>query len=291
MRGGFVPKFWRNAIANMKRVFLIGYPIAHSLSPALHNAAFRACALDWQYELLETPRDKLAEAVTRLRAADCAGANVTIPHKEAILELLDAVGEDVRKISAVNTIVKRADKLIGKNTDAYGFLQALRDAHVELHGRRVVVFGAGGAARAAAFALAGAGVASLSIFNRTALRAATLADFLQTYFPNLALNVNYAEALRSANLIVNATAVGMSPRENESPMPLGCTLPRDAIAFDLVYRPAQTKFLRDAEQAGAQVLGGLGMLVHQGASAFKLWTEHDAPVDVMFNAAREALRS
>src|SRR5574337_132599 len=149
----------------MRRVFLLGDPIAHSLSPAMHRAAFRALGLDWRYELLETPRGKLPEALARLRAEDCAGANVTIPHKEPICSLLDALGESARKIGAVNTIVRHGDRLIGENTDAAGFTQALHDASaladrrslgdgrsVDPRNARVVIFGAGGAACAVAFA-------------------------------------------------------------------------------------------------------------------------------------------
>jgi shikimate dehydrogenase len=273
----------------MKRVFLLGHPIAHSLSPAMHNTAFRALDLDWRYELLETPREKLPEVLTRLRADDCVGANVTVPHKEAIIHFLDDLGESARKIGAVNTIVKRDGKLIGENTDVYGFAQALRDARVNPRDARVVILGAGGAARAATFALGEGCAASIVILNRTAPRAAMLADTLRQHFPQLALAVNAIDALDDADIIANATSVGMSPRINESPMPYGCAFPRGAVAFDLVYRPTQTQFLRDAERAGARTIGGLGMLVHQGAAAFKLWTGHDAPAEVMFKAAQRQL--
>ncbi len=272
----------------MMRVFLLGYPLGHSLSPAMQNAAFRAVGLPWHYELLETPREELRAAVARLRGEDCAGANVTIPHKQAIIEFLDDVTDTAREIGAVNTIVKRGDKLIGENTDAYGFLQSLRGARVEPHNARVVILGAGGAARAVAFALASAGVASIAILNRTEAHALALTDALRNKYPHLALAVNRAEAITDATLVVNATSVGMTPRADESPMP--GAFPRSAVAFDLVYRPMQTQFLRDAERAGAQTIGGIGMLVHQGAAAFKLWTGRDAPVAVMVEAAEAALR-
>lgn len=273
----------------IKRVFLLGYPVAHSLSPAMHNAAFRALGLDWQYELLETPREKISEALARLRADEWAGANVTVPHKEAVIQFLDDLGESARKIGAVNTIVKRDGKLIGENTDVYGFAEASRDARVDLHDARAVILGAGGGARAVAFALGEGCAASIVILNRTAPRAAMLADTLRQHFPQLALAVNAMDALDDADIIANATSVGMSPRSNESPMPHGWAFPRGAVAFDLVYRPTQTQFLRDAERAGARTIGGLGMLVHQGAAAFKLWTGHDAPAEVMFKAAQRQL--
>src|SRR5512142_1216646 len=149
----------------MKRTFLLGYPVGHSLSPQLHNAAFRALGMDWKYELLETPHHQLAQAVDRLRKDDCGGANVTLPHKETITKLLDNLGESARQVGAVNTIVKRDGKLIGENTDLAGFMRALADARVDPRGARVIILGAGGAARAVAFALASAGISRLAIVN------------------------------------------------------------------------------------------------------------------------------
>lgn len=253
----------------------------------MHNAAFRAVKMDWRYELLETPGEVLPRAVARLRREDCAGANVTVPHKEAIVPWLDEVGERARTIGAVNTIVNRRGELIGENTDGDGFLQALREAQVDLRNAHVVILGAGGAARAAAVVAAESGAARIVILNRTPARAESLARFLRERFSNVTIDVNARDLLKSANLVVNATPVGLSPRVNESPMP--GAFPHGAVAFDLVYRPAQTRFLRDAASAGARTIGGLGMLVHQGAAAFKLWTGRDAPIEVMFQAARQAL--
>ena len=272
----------------MKQVFLLGDPLGHSLSPAMQNAAFRAAGLDWEYVLYETPREELRAAVARLRAEDCAGANVTIPHKEAVVEWLDDLSDGARRIGAVNTIVKRGDKLIGENTDLYGFLQSLRDADVDPRGARGVILGAGGAAHAVAFALAEAEASSLVILNRTESRARSLAAVLGKHHPQLEITVNRNGALGRANLIVNTTPIGMPPREDQSPMP--GTFPRGAVVFDLVYLPAQTRFLRDAERAGARTIGGIGMLVHQGAAAFELWTGRDAPTQVMVEATEAALR-
>jgi shikimate dehydrogenase len=228
--------------------------------------------------------------VARLRQEDCVGANVTIPHKEAVVQWLDELGDSARKIGAVNTVVKRNGKLVGENTDAYGALQALSEAGFDPHAARAVILGAGGAARAVAFALAEAGAHSLTILNRTRVRAAALAEFLRQQFPRLTLAVNSTEALDVADLVVNATAVGTAPNVSETPLPVGHAVPHGAVAFDLVYRPAQTRFLRDAAAAGARTVGGLGMLVHQGAAAFKLWTGQ-APVAVMFDAVQQAMGS
>ena len=273
----------------VKQVFLIGDPVEHSLSPVMQNAAFHACGLDWEYALLATPRAQLRAVVASLRADDCAGANVTVPHKEAVIEFLDDVSERARKIGAVNTIVPRDGKLFGDNTDMYGFTQALREASVELRGARAVILGAGGAARAAVFALAEQGASRVAIVNRTEARAQKLADDVRAHFPNLAIDVNSIAMIATAHLIVNATSVGMSPHENESPMQR--SFPRGAAVIDLVYRPLQTRFLRDAQRAGARPIGGVSMLVHQGAAAFQLWTSRDAPVEVMLDAIVKALRS
>ena len=275
----------------MKYIFLLGDPIAHSLSPIMHNAALCALGLEgWRYELLQVPSDALPTAVARLRQEDCIGANVTIPHKEAVVEWLDELGASARRIGAVNTVVKRNGKLIGENTDGYGALQALSEAGFHPHGARAVILGAGGAARAVAFALAQVGARRLTILNRTPARAEALAESLRQQFPRLALAAlpRLTEALGAADLVVNATAVGTAPNVNESPLPAGCTVPRGAVAFDLVYRPAQTRFLRDAAAAGARTVGGLGMLVHQGAAALRLWMGQ-APLAVMLDAVRQAI--
>ena len=273
----------------MKTALLLGDPVKHSLSPVMQNAAFRACGLDWQYELLETPRERLGETIAHLRTNGFSSANVTIPHRESIVKLLDEVTDHARKIGAVNTIIKRDGRLIGDNTDVYGFTQSLRDASVILRGARAVLLGAGGAARAAAFALAEQGAARITLINRTEARAIKLAHDLHLHFPKSNVDVGSIAAFATANLIVNATSVGMAPNVNESPM--RWSFPRGVVAIDLVYRPLHTRFLRDAQRAGARPIGGIGMLVYQGAAAFKLWTGQDAPVDLMLDQAMRTLRN
>lgn len=271
----------------MKRVFLLGHPLGHSVSPAMQNAAFCALGLDWQYKLLDVAPEQLGGAVARLRSADCAGANVTLPYKVAVMDWLDDVTPDARRVGAVNTIFKRNGKLTGTNTDVYGIEQTLRNAMLNVSDRQVVILGAGGAARSAGFALANAGAASITLLNRTAARAECLAQSLQGAFPALDVVVNSRAALKCADLIVNATSVGMLPNTGVSPMP--CEFPEGAIAFDLVYRPLETCFLKEAARAGAQTIDGMGMLVHQGAAALNRWTGCPAPVDVMIRAVRGVL--
>ncbi len=274
----------------MKRVFLLGYPLGHSVSPAMQNAAFRALGIDWDYMRLETERAKLRESIAKIRAGDCAGANVTIPHKQAVIELLDDLSETARRINAVNTIVNREGKLFGDNTDAPAFIRSLKENHIHPRNARVAILGAGGAAFAVTFALAAEGAREIVIINRNGARAADLADRLHENFPQLGIAVNWLEAASDAHILVNATPVGMYPNVAESPMPRGQEFSPRPIIVDLVYNPIETKFLSDAKRAGARTIGGLGMLVHQGAASFKLWTGRDAPLDVMNRAAVEAVK-
>lgn len=273
----------------MKRVFLIGDPVAHSVSPQMHNAAFQALGIDWQYELLPTPPDSLPQAARWLRYDDCIGANVTIPHKERIITHLDDLSDEARQIGAVNTVIKRNGRVIGENTDAQGFLQVLVDAKVPLKGSRAAILGAGGAARAVAIALARAGVRSIVFFNRTEARAIGLARLVRAHFPNVGLDVNKLDELGRAQLVVNATPVGMWLDVSASPWPHTVAFPRQATVCELVYRPRRTRLLLDAEQAGAKTIDGLGMLVHQGAASWQMWTGKQAPVEIMFQAAEKAL--
>jgi shikimate dehydrogenase len=280
--------------AKSRRVVLLGWPVAHSVSPAMHNAAFRVLGLDWAYELRPVPPRGLAAAVESLRGARFGGANVTVPHKQAIIPWLDGIDDDARGIGAVNTVVPRDGRLWGYNTDAGGFLTALDAAGFRPAGRRGLLLGAGGAARAVAYALASAGC-QVSIHNRTPQRARRLAADLADILPDALVGVLPAEmglaGLEAGDfdLLVNATSLGMWPRPDASPWPEGQPIPARWMVFDLVYNPLETRLLRQARAAGAQAIDGLGMLVHQGALAFTLWTGRTAPIDRMYSAALQAL--
>jgi shikimate dehydrogenase len=273
----------------MKHIYLLGYPLGHSVSPAMHNAAFQELGIDWEYAYLETPLDKLSDAIARLREDACAGANVTIPHKQAVMPMLDEISETARMVNAVNTIVNREGRLFGDNTDAAGFIVLLAENHIHPRNARVGVLGAGGAASAVAYALAAEGAHEIHIINRSGRHAAELADRLHLVFPKLNLATNWKESLADAHILVNATSIGMYPDVADSPMPPGLAFSPHTIVVDLVYNPAETKFLADAKQGGARTIGGLGMLVHQGASAFTMWTGRAAPIETMRKAARDAL--
>jgi shikimate dehydrogenase len=282
------------SVSGARRVALIGWPVEHSLSPAMHNAAFQALGLDWRYELLAVPPKHLGAALASLHAGEYVGANVTMPYKSAVMTHLDEIDHAARSIGAVNTIAAEGSRLVGHNTDGPGFLRALREAGLETAGRRALVLGAGGAARAVAYALARAGCA-VAIYNRTATRAAELARELK----GLGLDgtvgwVPGETALRALDLsqfdvLVNATAAGMWPNSEDSPWPVGLSLPSHWSVFDLVYTPVETRLLRQARQVGARAIDGLGMLVWQGALAFELWTGQTPPADLMRAAALEAL--
>ena len=256
------------------RVGLFGFPVAHSASPRMHNAAFAALGLaGWQYELWETAPDQLVRRIAALRAdPSIAGANVTVPHKIEVMAALDGVTERARAIGAVNTLYREGDRLLGDNTDSAGFIADLAahgvtvDAHTQ-----ALVLGAGGAARAVVHGLLTQG-ARVAIVNRAAGRAVTLAADFKTLGDVRAVDDLSDAGDTPATLIVNATSAGMSPNEDGTPWPPGLPFPGGATVYDLVYKPATTRLMREAAAAGARIIGGIGMLAEQGAHAFARWT-------------------
>ncbi|MHB1295481.1 MAG: shikimate dehydrogenase [Anaerolineae bacterium] len=274
-------------------VGVIGWPIAHSLSPAMHNAAFRALGLDWCYVPLPVAPSALAEAMAGVRALGFQGINATVPHKEGLPALMDELTPEARAIGAVNTVLARGQGLLGHNTDASGFLRSLREIGFEPRACRALVLGAGGAARAVVYALASQG-AHVTLVNRSAERARTLAEAFRELPGRIEAMPWLADALgraaRDVDLIVNTTPLGMWPEMDASPWPAETPLPAGALCYDLIYNPRETRFLRQAREAGARGLDGLPMLVHQGAEAFKLWTGVEPPVDAMLAACVAALQ-
>jgi shikimate dehydrogenase len=274
-------------------VGLIGWPVAHSVSPAMHNASFARLGLDWRYVPLPVEAGRVGDAVRGLRALGLRGANVTVPHKQAVIPYLDRLGPAAATIGAVNTITVEHDgALTGDNTDAHGFAADLRAHGVEPAGRRVLVLGAGGAARAVVYGLAEAGAAQITVLNRTPERAAELVADLQPAYPTCALGSgarpgDLSAHAAEAQLIVNCTSLGMSPVIDASPWEDGVPLAPGQVVYDLVYNPPHTRFMAQAAAAGAQAIGGLGMLIWQGALAFERWTGLHAPVDAMRAAAAE----
>lgn len=266
-----------------KRVAAIGWPIEHSLSPAMHNAAFKAVGLsDWSYDKFAVPPDILGLSLREMRDHGFVGCNVTVPHKEEALKWTRA-DELSQRVGAVNTIDFRTNR--GTNTDVQGFMDDLRANDVVVADQPVIVLGAGGAARAAVYGLAQAG-AHLIVVNRTPERAERLLADL--FVKGQVLSA--AEGVQTgAKIIINCTSVGMQPKVTESPWPDNVAMPEKPFVYDMVYRPARTRLIEQAEQAGGRAVNGLGMLARQGALAFTLWTGVDAPLDVMLNTLREAL--
>lgn len=274
---------------------IIGFPIRHSISPVFQQAALDHCQIDATYRAWEVVPDDLGTFVTGLRSAEVLGINVTVPHKEAVIPHLDELDGWASEAAAVNTIVNRGGRLTGHNTDGYGFLRALKEqGGLDPHGRRVLVLGAGGAARGVVLALVREGVGRLTIANRTLVRAQQLATLAQARgIAGQAIPLggsSLAQAAAQAELIVNCTTIGMAHGPAENGSPIRCQeVPPGALVYDLVYNPLETPFLRGALQAGARVLGGISMLVYQGAASFEMWTGQPAPVAVMLEAATRAM--
>jgi len=273
-------------------VGVIGWPVSHSISPSMHNAAFRAMGLDWCYIPLpvSTARaETIGEAVRGLPALGLRGANVTVPHKQAVMPHLDWLTPAAEAIGAVNTIrVEEDGQLSGDNTDARGFIADLRDHGVVLEGKRVLVLGAGGSARAIVFGLAEAGSTSIAILNRTMQKAQDLAMDIRAVFPFCRISGHDPQQLSrmasEADLIVNCTSLGMTPNVESTPWDDTLSFRADQVVYDLVYSPPQTRLLQKATADGAQAINGLGMLIWQGAIAFERWTGETPPVAVMRQA-------
>ncbi len=264
---------------------LFGHPVAHSLSPTLHNAAFEALGLDAHYEARDVAPDALGEAVGALRAAACFGANVTAPHKQAIMPLLDEVTPEVRALGAVNTVVNHAGRLTGGNTDGPGLARWMTDADIDVSGRLALVIGAGGAARSAVLALATLGAGRIHVVNRGQERAVRLQQDLAAAAIARVTVGTLNEIARAAkepwDVVINATSLGhhgQAPDVHPS-----CYSPQ-SVAIELAYNPPETGFMRAAQAAGARAENGLGMLVHQAALSFERWTGRTPPLDVMFGA-------
>ena len=274
---------------------IIGYPIGHSISPVFQQAALDHCGIDATYRAWGVPPAGVSAFIQGLRDSNTWGINVTLPHKEAVISHLDEVDDWATEAGAVNTIVHRGGRLTGHNTDGQGFLRALREVRGFFpRGRRVLVLGAGGAARGVVLALIREGVGQLTIANRTLSRAQRLCRLAEdggvsSQAVPLAGDT-LAAAAATADLIVNCTTMGMSHGPDENGAPLSWQqIPRRALVNDLVYNPAQTPLLREAAKAGAPVLGGIHMLVYQGAASFEMWTGKKAPVEVMLEAALRAM--
>ena len=280
--------------ANTQLVGLIGHPVSHSFSPLIHNAVFEHLGMNWCYLPLDVHPRHLQEAVTGLSALGYRGVNVTAPHKETILPYLDTVDQHAAEVGAVNTLVfqnmENGQIIIkGFNTDEYGFIKSLKEEGFDfLSAKKVVIVGAGGAAKAVIMGLIHSGTTQITILCRDVEKGRAsisrmklgnkTADILQvTPYTPQTLN----ELSQSMDLLVNATPIGTAPAENQSIYPDEGVMPKNLVVFDLVYNPIKTKLIRQVESSGAHAIGGLNMLIYQAARSFELWTGIFPPIEVM----------
>ncbi len=266
---------------------IMGWPLDFTLSPAIHGAAFRNLGLDWVYLEWSVEPARLGEAVAGLRALGAAGANVTMPHKESVAEFVDELSGDARALRAVNTIQRVGDKLVGHNTDVDGFREFLvADAGVEVSGKEALVLGAGGAARAVVRALSDLGAARVRIAARRPERGRVVVELVPAIAAEVVNWESAGEAASGSDIVVNATPVGASPRR---PVLSGVPWRPGQVVCDLVYSPPTTPLMQEARAKGAECWGGLGMLIHQAALSFRIWTGKNPSIEAMSAAAVRAI--
>ena len=290
-----------NAATRLCAVY--GSPIAHSASPAMHNAAFAALGLDWRYLAFEVDPKNLRAAIAGAKAMNFAGLNLTVPHKLLAMEMVDDLDDSAKTWGAVNTVWfgippsgshatggETPDKIcaVGFNTDADAITQSLReDLQIILPGAKVLLLGAGGAGRTAALKLASENIAELFLVNRTQSKAEAIATEIKKHFPSLKIAAGYPGPKTNVDLLLNATSLGLKSQDAPPLDEKQFSLKQARAVYDMIYRPAETKLLAAAKAAGCRTANGLGMLLHQGARAFEIWTGKTAPRDVMRRALEQ----
>lgn len=269
---------------------VFGDPIRHSRSPIMLNRAFQESGVNGVYAAFHVKPEELGDAVRGIKALGYRGVNVTIPHKVDVMNYLDEIDEGARIVGAVNTIVNDNGKLKGFNTDGIGYVRSLKEeTGIELKGKRVLVLGAGGAARGVAYALAKEGASCIYIANRTKERAIELANTIGAFTETVGLGMDeLTDVVDHVEFVLNTTSAGMHPNVDELPMSLDLLRPHHLVS-DLIYNPRITRFLREAEAIGARIHGGLGMFIYQGAYAFEYWTGTPAPVEAMRQVVEQSL--
>jgi shikimate dehydrogenase len=272
---------------------VIGYPIEHSLSPLMHNAAFEALRLDYMFLAFKVKPAQVEAAVNGMKALNIRGLNVTMPHKSTVINHLDRVDLSAQIVNSVNTILNKENLLFGFNTDGVGALKALRENGVEPKGRKVLLLGAGGAARAIAYTIAKE-ADELAVLNRTVKQAQEIAKLLEKSLNKKVVAGSLSPSdiqrnIEDSDILVNATSVGMKPKPDESPV-AAKALRSNLAVMDIVYNPVETKLAKDAKAVGAQVISGVEMLIYQGAASFEIFTGKSAPVEVMRKAVLKHLQ-
>ncbi|RTE08523.1 shikimate dehydrogenase [Paenibacillus whitsoniae] len=269
---------------------VFGDPIRHSRSPIMLNRAFEEAEMNSAYAAFHVKPEELGEAIRGLRALGFRGVNVTIPHKVDVMNYMDEIDEGARIVGAVNTVVNENGRLIGYNTDGIGYVRSLKEeTGIDLRGQKVLVLGAGGAARGVAYALAKEGAGTIYIANRTKERAVELAATISAFTTTIAVGMDELEGVvDEVAFVLNTTSAGMHPHVEDVPMPVALLRPQHLVS-DLIYNPRITRFLREAEAIGARIHGGLGMFIYQGAYAFEYWTGKPAPVEAMRQVVEQSL--
>ena len=267
--------------ADFKTFCIIGDPINHSLSPAIHNAAFNTLGLDCSYIALRVQEGQLKNSIDSLRAIKIGGFNVTMPHKVKVLNYVDRCDKTVQLVGAANTVNNEEGKFCAYNTDVAGFIRPLRERKISFNGIEVLILGAGGAARAVVVALSGErGIANINIFNRNTDRSTNLAKLVKKLGlkASIVSNDDIQKIASKSDLIINTTPLGMS---NEESLINSVSISKESVVYDIVYKPINTKLLVNAKTAGAQVVYGYEMLLEQATASFKIWLKMDPPIDSM----------
>ncbi len=272
----------------MKKLVVIGDPINHSLSPLIHNAALKALELDkdFYYEKQRMNHEELADFIQSMRDGEIVGANVTLPHKETVMKYLDGVTQEAKLIGAVNTLYSERGKIIGDNTDGIGFLTSLEENEINVTHKKITILGAGGAARAAAITLAHYNTRKLVILNRSVKKAKILSrDIEEKIGKKVRVKSlkKIEEETKDAEILINCTSVGMKNKQENKTLVVSKMLNSHTTVIDIIYNPLKTKLLREAEIAGCKTINGTGMLIHQAAAAFKMWTGKNPPLKTMKN--------
>lgn len=282
-------------ITGKSKVFgIVGWPVSHSLSPVFQNAAFEYLGLDCCYVPFPVEAGKIDAAMRAIPALNIAGLNVTVPHKESVISCLSALSEEAMMIGAVNTITVSGDRLVGHNTDGQGFIASLSEAGESVGGRSILILGAGGASRAVVFSLAERGANTIIIANRTISKAESLTEQVRLRFPAVkieATGMEHADLKRvfhNVDMLINTTSIGLKIKD-PSPAPKEF-LHKDLFVCDLIYNPPDTELIRYAKELCRGHMNGSGMLIHQGAASFKLWTGIKPPIQVMTQALQDALQ-
>ncbi len=279
----------KNINIHTKLVGLLGYPLAHSKSPAMQNRAFQSMGLNFLYLPVEVEQEGLPDVINGMKKMNFAGFNVTIPHKIRVLEFMDELDYLAGVIGAVNTAVIEKGRIKGYNTDGQGFIRSMEEgAGLTVRGKRVFVLGSGGAARAITMTLAAHGVDRIYICNRRREKAEALSSEINAKIKDCSAAVAFEPKtmegmLKNIDILINTTSVGMHPHRHQTPMDAGL-VDSSTVVCDIVYNPAQTRFLEEAAQRGCKTVNGLGMLVNQGAEAFRLWTGQRPPIEEMYKA-------